>query len=97
MFPTLNEKCMMGVTSLEVYNTVYSITENNTKLQILLKYEQLDTLEFDIGVVPNIKKLYETYDLENDKLYYEFIEKANIFSTTSYKERRNFRKKILTI
>ena len=87
----------MGVTSLEVYNTVYNITEKNNKLQILLKNEQLDTLEFDIGVVPNIKKLYETNDLENDKLYYEFIEKASIFLTTSYKKRRNFRKKVLTI
>ena len=91
----LEEKWMMGVTSLEVYNTVYNITEKNNKLQILLKYEQLDALEFDTGVVP--KKLYETYDLENNKLYYEFIEKANILLTTSYKKRRNFQKKILTI
>ena len=80
----LNEKWMMGVTSLEVYSTVYNFTEKNNKLQILLKYEQLDALEFDTGVVPNIKKLYETYDLENNKLYYEFIEKAIIFLTTSY-------------
>ena len=51
----LNGKWMMGVTSLEVYNTVYNITGKNNKLQILLKYEQLDALEFDTGVVPNIK------------------------------------------
>ena len=51
----LTEKWMMGVTSSEVYNTVYNITEKNNKLQILLNYEQLDALEFDIGVVPNIK------------------------------------------
>ena len=38
------------------------------------------------------KKLFESYDLENIKLYYELIEKANIFLTTSYKERRNFQK-----
>ena len=37
---------MMGITSLEVYNTVYNITEKNNKLQILLKYEQLDALEW---------------------------------------------------
>ena len=47
---------MMGVTSLEVYNTVYNITEKNNKLQNLREYEQLDALEFDSGVVPNIKK-----------------------------------------
>ena len=44
---------MMGVTSLEVYITVYNITEKNNKLPILLKYEQLDALEVDTGVVPN--------------------------------------------
>ena len=93
----LNEKWMMGVTSLEVYNTVYNITNSNNKLQIILNDRQLDALEFDTVVVPNIKKLYETYDLENNKLYYEFIEKANINLLTSYKKRRNFRKKILTI
>ena len=47
---------MMGVTSLEVYNTIYNFTEKNNILKILLKYEQLDALEFDTGVVPNIKK-----------------------------------------
>ena len=52
----LNEKWMMEVTSLEVYNTVYNITNSNNKLQILLKYKQLDALEFDTGVVPIIKK-----------------------------------------
>ena len=48
----LPEKWMMRVISLEVYSTVYKITEKNNKLQILLKYEQLDALEFDTGVVP---------------------------------------------
>ena len=86
----LEEKWMMGVTSLEVYNTVYNITEKNNKLQILLKYKQLDALELDTGVVPKIKDLYETYNLENKKFYYELIEKANIFLTTSYQKRRNF-------
>ena len=43
------------------------------------------------------KKLYETYDLENNKVYYEFIEKASIFLTTSYKKEETYKKKILTI
>ena len=51
----LNEKWTMGKTSVEVYNTVYNKTEKNKKLQSLFKYEQLDALEFDTGVVPNIK------------------------------------------
>ena len=90
---TLNEKWMMGVTSLEVYNTVYNITEKNNKLQIILNDQQLDAPEFDTGVVPNIKKLFETYDLENNKLYYEFIEKANIYLLTSYKKEETSEKR----
>ena len=86
----LEEKWMMGVTSLEVYNSVYNITEKNNKLQILLKYKQLDALELDTGVVPKIKDLYESYDIENNKLYYDFIEKAKIFLTTSYKKEETF-------
>ena len=89
----LNEKWMMGVTSLEVYNTVYKITNSNNKLEIVLNDQQLDALEFDTGVVPNTKKLYETYDLENNKLYYEFIEKANISLLTSYKKKKKLPKK----
>ena len=42
---------MMGVTSLEVYNTVYNITEKNTKLKILLRKDQLDILGFDTELV----------------------------------------------
>ena len=89
----INEKWMMRVTSLEVYNTVYNITNSNNKLEIVLNDQQLDALEFDTGVVPNIKKLYETYDLENNKLYYEFIEKANIYLLTSYKKKMKLPKK----
>ena len=37
----LNEQWMMGVTSLEVYNTVYNITDSNNKLKIILTDEQL--------------------------------------------------------
>ena len=75
---------MMRVTSLEVYNTVYNITEKNNKLQILLKYKQLNALELETGIVPKIK------DSEKNNPNYEFIEEANTFLTTSYKKRRNF-------
>ena len=73
----LNETWMMGVTSLEVYNTVYNITNSN-KLEILLTKQQLEEHRIDTGLVPNIKQhLYETSD---DK----FIEKTNSFITNSY-------------
>ena len=43
----LNEKLMMGVTSLEVYNTVYNVTEKNIKLEILLTKQQLEEHRID--------------------------------------------------
>ena len=48
----LPEKWMMGVTSLEVYNTVYNITEKNNKLQILLTKQQLEEHRVDTELVP---------------------------------------------
>ena len=37
----LPEQWMMGITSLEVYNTVYNNTEKNNKFEGRLKNEQL--------------------------------------------------------
>ena len=58
----LPEKWMMGVTSLEVYNTVYNITEKNNKLEILLTKQQLEEHKVDTELVPKVKDLYETSD-----------------------------------
>ena len=77
----LNEKWMMGVTSLEVYNTVYNITEKNNKLEILLTKQQLEEHRVDTEIVPKIKDLYETSD---DK----FIEKTNTLITNSYTKKK---------
>ena len=73
----LTEKWMMGVTSLEVYNTVYNITEKNNKLEILLTKQKLEEHRVDTELVPKIKDLYETSD---DKI----IEKTNTLITNSY-------------
>ena len=80
----LNEQWMMGVTSLEVYNTVYNITNSNNKLKILLTDEQLIEHGVDIVLVKNIKSLYESYNLENQEAYYEFVEKVSTIITNSY-------------
>ena len=77
----LPEKWMMGVTSLEVYNTVYNITEKNNKLEILLTEQQLEEHRVDTELVPKIKDLYETSD---DK----FIEKTNTLITNSYTKKK---------
>ena len=58
----LPEKWMMGVTSLEVYNTVYNITETNNKLKILLRKNQLDSLGLDTEIVKKVECLYKTSD-----------------------------------
>ena len=43
----LPEKWMMGVTSLEVYNTVYNITENNNSFLILLDADLSSAIKID--------------------------------------------------
>ena len=77
----LPEKWMMGVTSLEVYNTVYNITKKNNKLEILLTKQQLEEHRVDTKLVPNIHLLYETSD---DK----FIEKTNTLITNGYSKKK---------
>ena len=56
---------MMGVTSSEVYNTVYNITPTNNKLQILISDEQRIEHGVDIVLVKNRKSLYGSYNLED--------------------------------
>ena len=60
----LPEQWMMRVTSLEVYNTVYNITEKNNKLKILLEDEQLKSLNVDTQLVMNVEYLYKISDVK---------------------------------
>ena len=57
----LIQKWMMGVTSLEVYNTVYNIIERNNKLQIIPNDQQLKELNLDSGLLLFVEDLYVTY------------------------------------
>ena len=45
----LNEKWMMGVTSLEVYNTVYNVPEKKNKLEILLTNNNSKNIEVTLN------------------------------------------------
>ena len=87
----LPEKWMMGVTSLEVYNTVFNITEKNNKLKILLRKDQLDTLGLDIGLVKKVEYLYKTSDNEG----ISNIEKINKLTVNIYKKKRALTKEDL--
>ena len=80
---------MMGVTSLEVYNTVYNITEKNNKLQIILNDQQLKELKLDSGLKLFVEDLYVTYFGKpyTPSEYNEFVEKANKLITNSYSKK----------
>ena len=80
----LPEKWMMGVTSLEVYNTVYNITEKNNKLKILLRKDQLDPLGFDAHLVKHVEYLYKT----SDNRGISNIEKFNKLIVDNYKNKK---------
>ena len=64
----LPEQWMMGVTSLEVYNTVYNITEKNNKFKLLYTEKMLKENDVDTQLVPNVEYLYKTSgDIEKIK------------------------------
>ena len=64
----LPEQWMMGVTSLEVYNTVYNITEKNNKFKILYTEKMLKEINVDTQLVTNVEYLYKTSgDIEKIK------------------------------
>ena len=85
----LPEQWMMGVTSLEVYNTVYNITEKNNKFKILLKDEQLKSLNVDTQLVMNVEYLYRISALQSTS----GIEKINNFIVDSYSKNKKLIKK----
>ena len=59
---------MMGVTSLEVYNTVYNITEKNNKFKLLYTEKMLKEINVDTQLVTNVEYLYKTSgDIEKIK------------------------------
>ena len=63
----LPEQWMMGVTSLEVYNTIYNITEKNNKIKLFTTEQNLKEDKFATEFIPKIKNLYETSDIEEIK------------------------------
>ena len=85
----LNEKRMMGVTSSEVYNTVYSIIPINNKLETPLTKQQLKELGIDTELVPIVAILNENSD---DKFLGKKTKKfmRNSYYTNSKPTRKDF-------
>ena len=63
----LPEQWMMGVTSLEVINTIYNITEKNNKIKFFETEKMLKEYKFATELIPKIKHLYETSKIEEIK------------------------------
>ena len=84
----LPEKWMMGVTSLEVYNTVYNISEKNNKIQIILNDQQLKSLNFDTQLLSNVSNLHKKY-----KNYNQFVEEAIALIVDSYSRKKKLTRK----
>ena len=64
----LPEQWMMGVTSLEVYNTDYNNTEKNKKFKLLYTEKMLKESDVDTQIVTNVEYLYKTSgDIEKIK------------------------------
>ena len=83
----LPEQWMMGVTSLEVYNTIYNITEKNNKLKLFTTEQNSKEYKFATEFIPKIKNLYETSDIEEiKKLINDVKFKKVIFPENYYDE-----------
>ena len=83
----LNEKWMMGVTSLEVYKTVYNITNSNNKQEIVLNDQQLKELNLDSELLVFVEDLYKSYFVKSYK-YIEFIEKVTELITNRHSKKK---------
>ena len=83
----LPEQWMMGVTSLEVYNTIYNITEKNNKIKLFTTEQNLKEYKFAIEFISKLKNLYETSDIEEiKKLINDVKFKKVIFPENYYDE-----------
>ena len=63
----LPEQWMMGVTSLEVNNTVYNITEKNNEIKLFETDKMLKEYKVATEFMSKIKHLYETSKIEEIK------------------------------
>ena len=80
----LPEQWMMGVTSLEVYNTVYNITEKNNKLKLFTTEQNSKGYKFATEFIPKSKNLYETSDIEEIKKLINDVKIKKVVNPENY-------------
>ena len=85
----LPEQWMMGVTSLEVYNTIYNITEENNKINIFETEEMLKEYKIATEFIPKIKHLYETSKIEEIKKLIKDVKFRKVIFPKNYYDELN--------
>ena len=76
---------MMGVTSLEVYNTVCNITEKNNKFEIRLTLQDVKPLNVDTGLLTNVYDYFRKFHgTSTQASYNDYVEKINKLMFDSY-------------
>ena len=85
----LPEQWMMGVTSLEVYKTVYNFTEKNNKLKFFTTEQNLKEYKFATEIIPKIKNLYETSDIEEIKKLINDVKFKKVILPKNYYDDKN--------
>ena len=71
----LEDSWLMGVTNLQVYNTIYNITPKNNKLKIYILDSQLKEYGVDLEIASKIENIYTYFfkDVEDVKEYNKSI------------------------
>ena len=87
------EKWMIGVKSLELYNTVYNIKQSNIILQIFSTYKQLTELEFQFSLVTTLENIRTRRERLKSALYLRLNMRKRLFKKKlEIFEKRNFQK-----
>ena len=81
----LPEQWMMGVTSLEVFNSVYNITERNNRFEIRLPLQDFKSLNVDTRLVKNVYEYFNKFhETATQASYNDYVEKINKLIFDSY-------------
>ena len=63
----LEQDWMRGVTSLEVYNSVYNVTDKNNSLLLEVDYRELEVFKLHSQLISSITHSIKTHNLDDAK------------------------------